>query len=245
MLLSILGSSSAGNGYLLQAADGEALVIEAGVKLATLKKEIGFNVNRIAGVLVSHSHNDHAGQLGYYLGSGIEAYLSAETANETGCSSHHNTHIIRANESISVGGWHVLPFDVVHDVACFGFLIKHPESGRFVFITDTHYSPFRFRGLNNIIIEANYSEKIIEQRLYDREIDRSYYDRVLRSHMSLETAKGFLAANDISQVNNIVLIHLSDGNSNAKQFEADITATTGKQVHVAEAGKKIQFDKVF
>jgi phosphoribosyl 1,2-cyclic phosphodiesterase len=241
-MLSILGSSSAGNGYLFKADDGEALVIEAGVKLAALKKEIGYNVNRIAGVIVTHSHHDHAGQLGYYLREGIDAYLSAETANEAGCSSHHNTHIIKAGKSFFVGGYHVLPFEVVHDVACFGFLIHHPESGRFVFITDTHYSPFRFKGLNNIIIEANYSQSILENRLENIEIDRSYYDRVMRSHMSLETTMGFLKANELAQVNNIVLIHLSDGNSNAKQFKADITAITAKQVHIAETGKQIPFN---
>ena len=61
--------------------------------------------------------------------------------------------------------------------------------------------------------------------------------------MNLSTCKELLQANDLSKVNNIVLIHLSDSNSNAKQFQQEITATTGKKVYVAEAGLTIDFNK--
>jgi ribonuclease BN (tRNA processing enzyme) len=63
---------------------------------------------------------------------------------------------------------------------------------------------------------------------------------VIESHMSLSTCKDLLKANDLSQVNNIVLIHLSDGNSDAKRFEAEVQEVTGKTVHVANAGLVIE-----
>nr|HRO18749.1 hypothetical protein [Ferruginibacter sp.] len=68
-------------------------------------------------------------------------------------------------------------------------------------------------------------------------------DRIFKSHMSLATCKGLLQANDLRQVNNIVLIHLSDGNSNAEKFKREVTELTGKMVHVAEAGMCIPFTK--
>ncbi|WP_218163969.1 hypothetical protein [Chitinophaga sancti] len=60
--------------------------------------------------------------------------------------------------------------------------------------------------------------------------------------MNLKTCKELLAANDLSKVNNIVLIHLSDSNSNQFQFRKEIRELTGKTVHIAERGKVIPFN---
>ena len=61
--------------------------------------------------------------------------------------------------------------------------------------------------------------------------------------MHLDTCKGLLLANDLSQVNNIVLIHLSDSNSDEMRFQKEIAAATGKLVPVAVAGLEIEFNK--
>jgi hypothetical protein len=57
--------------------------------------------------------------------------------------------------------------------------------------------------------------------------------------MSLQTCKELLTANDLSQVRNIVLLHLSSGNSNAKLFHQEITGLTGKPVTVADKGVEV------
>ena len=51
--------------------------------------------------------------------------------------------------------------------------------------------------------------------------------------MALENVKDILKANDLSKVNEIYLIHLSDGNSNAEQFKREIQELTGKPVYIA------------
>jgi hypothetical protein len=61
--------------------------------------------------------------------------------------------------------------------------------------------------------------------------------------MSLDTCIGFLRKNDLSKVNNIVLIHLSDGNSDEKLFKSEVENATGKTVTVADNGTVIQFKK--
>ena len=58
--------------------------------------------------------------------------------------------------------------------------------------------------------------------------------RVMKSHMSIETAKEFLRVNDLSQVREIWLIHLSDGNSDAERFKREVAELTGKMVFVAD-----------
>ena len=51
--------------------------------------------------------------------------------------------------------------------------------------------------------------------------------------MSLETCKKFLAAQDLSAVKAIHLLHLSDGNADAELFKREVQALTGKPVYVA------------
>ncbi len=58
-------------------------------------------------------------------------------------------------------------------------------------------------------------------------------NRIIQSHFSLENVKKFLQANDLSQVREIWLIHLSDDNSDADRFKREIQELTGKPVYVA------------
>jgi ribonuclease BN (tRNA processing enzyme) len=61
--------------------------------------------------------------------------------------------------------------------------------------------------------------------------------------MSIETCKKTLQANDLSKVQNIILIHLSDGNSNAAEFKKDVAGATGKKVTVADTGLVMELNK--
>jgi ribonuclease BN (tRNA processing enzyme) len=112
-----------------------------------------------------------------------------------------------------------------------------------LFITDTYYCKYTFPGLNNIIIEANYSKEIIDKK-FGPDSDKEFLrNRILKSHFSLANCKDILSANDLSQVNNIVLIHLSDSNSDEKQFKKEIHELTNKNVIVASNGMNIPFLK--
>jgi phosphoribosyl 1,2-cyclic phosphodiesterase len=140
-----------------------------------------------------------------------------------------------------IGNFTVIPFDVKHDAAePLGFLIKHEETGLVLFATDTYFVPYNFPGLNNILIEANYRMDLLEANIKAGKIPAALRDRTLQSHMSLATCLEALQANDLSKVNNIVLIHLSDGNSNADEFRQEVHRATGKTVHVADKGMKIK-----
>jgi hypothetical protein len=97
--------------------------------------------------------------------------------------------------------------------------------------------------LNNIIIEANYSKEIIDQKFGSESNKEFLRNRVLKSHFSLANCKDMLSANNLSQVNNIVLIHLSDSNSNEKQFVKEVYELTGKNVTAAINGMQINFNK--
>ena len=240
MNLKVIGSGSRGNAYLLENQQ-EALLIECGVNLMDIKKAVDFNVSKISGCIVTHEHGDHAKSINDVMKAGINVYATKGTFSKTVKVKHHRQNVIPQKGQFQVGNFKVISFPTVHDVEepC-GFLIYHQDCGVTLFLTDTVYSGFTFSGLNNIIIEANYDQEIINDKLADKKFLR---DRIYNSHMSLDTCMEFLEANDLSQVNNIVLIHLSDSNSHEINFGKKVAAITGKTVTVADNGKIINFNK--
>jgi len=242
MELHILGSSSKGNCYILQ-NNNEALVIEAGVSLKEVKKAVDFNVNKIVGVLVSHEHGDHAKYVNEFDKARIKVCMSAGTANKIAYVVHDL--ILMSNGcKFKIGNFTILPFDVKHDaVEPLGFLIKHDETGNVLFVTDSYFVPYTFANLNNIIIEANYDKDLLKRNIEAGKIPPSHYNRLLESHMSIDTCIEALQANDLRKVNNVVLCHLSDGNSNADDFKDRVHKATGKTVTVADKGMVINFSK--
>lgn len=243
MNLTVLGSSSSGNCYLLESKK-EILILEAGVNLKEIKKAVK-NWPKIVGCLVTHEHKDHSKSLLGLMRYGVNVYSSPGTFKALKIVKNvHRAKKIQSKINYKIGSFIVSPFDVEHDaVQPLGFLIDHPESGRVVFITDTHYCKYRFPKLNNLIIECNYSHEILEKNIEKGRVPDIVRTRLLKNHMSLETCKGFLKANDLSRVQNIVLIHLSDGNSNAREFKNEVKELTKKNVFVASKGLKIEFNK--
>ncbi len=55
MKLTTLGSSSSGNGYVIEGKE-DALIIEAGCPVINAKQALNYQVNKIRGVLISHEH---------------------------------------------------------------------------------------------------------------------------------------------------------------------------------------------
>lgn len=238
MKLKVIGTGSKGNAYLLE-NEQEALLIECGVNIQEIKKAVNFNVSKISGCIVTHEHGDHAKSINEVMKAGIDTYATKGTFSKA--QKNHRMKIIPQQGQFQVGNFKVISFPTIHDVAepC-GFLIHHQDCGVTLFLTDTVYSGFTFKGLNNIIVEANYAEEIIGEKLGDMKFLR---DRILNSHMSIDTCLQFLKANDLSAVNNIVLIHLSDSNSHELDFAKYVNKLTGKNVHVADNGLQLEFNK--
>jgi len=240
MKLHVINSNSQGNCYILEGKT-ETLLIECGVRFDKIKKALKFNFKKVVGCLVTHEHKDHCFAVNDLLGIGIDVFSMYKTHEVIGTNFHHRAKFFEKGIVKTIGQFTVMAFDVRHDCADpVGFLIHHPECGKVVFITDTFLCEYKFSGLNNVIIEANYSLAIIDRKL--KEDKKFLRDRVIQSHMNIETTLGVLKANDLSQVNNIVLIHLSDSNSNAADFKKSVQDKTGKNVFIAEAGLTIPFD---
>lgn len=240
MRLKVIGTGSKGNAYLLY-NDHECLMIECGVNFKDIKVALNFDFSKVVGCILTHEHKDHCKAAQDVLKAGIQIYSSPGTQEAVGMLSNHNSKAFLNGKSFMIGNFKILGFDVKHDAAePSGFLIHHPECGNVLFLTDTYYCAYTFKNLNNIIIEANYSDEIIAGKMTEMEFLKN---RIIQSHMSLATCIKAIKANDISAVHNIVLIHLSDSNSNEKQFKKEVMNSTGCIVSVANNGDDIPFNK--
>ncbi len=243
MILKVLGSSSRGNCYVLE-NEREALILEAGIKFSEVKRALNFNITKVVGCLITHEHKDHAGHINEVLAACIPVWASEGTIKNTAVKGDRYPLICEAGSLFRLGGFRIIPFDVKHDSAePLGFFINHEETGNILFATDTYYLPCTFASLNNVLIECNYRLDILERNIAAGLIPSAVRNRTIQSHFSYDNCIDALQANDISAVNNIVLLHLSDGNSDAKAFKEGVKEATGKRVHVAESGLELLLNK--
>jgi phosphoribosyl 1,2-cyclic phosphodiesterase len=226
-----LASSSKGNCY--RVTDGNTpLLLECGINYRDIQKGFNFRMSEVAGCLVTHEHGDHCKSIKDVLKSGINCYMSKGTAEAIGVN-HHRVNPVTSKQPFQVGTWTILPFDVQHDVSePLGFLLANKAGEKLLFATDTYYIKYKFKGLTHIMVECNYSLEILYTNIALGSVPQVMKKRLVRSHFSLENVKDFLRANDLSKVQEIWLLHLSDSNSDEEEFKREIMSLTGKVVYV-------------
>lgn len=227
-----LASGSSGNAYILD--DGHSqLLLECGIKYRDIQIALDFDTKDIAGCLITHEHKDHTKGLKDVLRAGINCYMSQGTADAEAID-HHRIKIVEARKNFTIGDWKVMPFEVEHDVnEPFGYLIMNKQGERLLFATDTYYVRYKFKDLNYIMIECNYSLEILDDNIANGIVPLAMKYRLLKSHFSLDNVIGFLKANDLSKVEEIHLLHLSGTNSNEIEFKNRVQEATGKRVLVS------------
>lgn len=238
MILNVLGSNSFGNGYVLQ-NDNEALLIECGVHPDQMFKTIQYKLPKVQCAIVTHEHDDHAEYVREYADYGINVLALPSVIESHNLKGNSHAIQIQTGKAYKAGNFIVQAFDVKHDVPCVGWLIKHPDIGKMIFVTDTYAMPYVVEGLNNIMIEANYADDILDKRIEQGIVPEVMRYRLYRSHMEFGTTKDILQKLPLSEVENIILIHLSDGNSDSRRFVDEIVRQTGKRVWAAQKGLTI------
>ncbi len=233
MDIRVLASGSAGNCYCV--SDGStSLLLECGISVKQIRRGLGFGLTNVAACLVSHEHQDHAKAVADVLRAGVEVYTSPGTIKALGLE-HHRLRPVRAKETFKVGTWTVRAFETQHDAQePLGFLLhSRTNNERLLYATDTYYIRYKFPGLTHIMVECNYAADILEANVKRGSVPEVLKKRLLTSHFSLDNVKEFLKANDLSQVREIWLLHLSDGNSDAERFKREVQALTGRPVYIA------------
>lgn len=237
MVLKVLGSSSSGNCYILE-SDTEALIIEAGVHFMEVKKALDFNVRKITAVITTHIHSDHHLYWYEYARAGIPVFEPFRNDGQI-IEFDNSMFRIRAFPNVSKDGRWFHGNNDGSECPCYGFYIEHPDIGSLVYVTDTECVRWRFSNVNHILVEANYSDDLVERDAVNRE-------HVLRGHMSLKTALDFISTNDNPTLRNVVLLHLSDKNTDSADFLQKTRETTkyGADCYIAEKGLEVDLNLV-
>lgn len=238
MKLTVLGSSSSGNCYVIQSED-EALILEAGISLLEVKSVLNYDTTKVAGVLCTHSHGDHSKYakefedcFPFYTHKSVIVERRLQRAK-----------VIEAEKGFIVGKFKVYPFEAYHDVPCLGFLIYHDKFGSLMFLTDSYKCNYTFENLNHIMIECNYTDRLIDENVEIGLLHPYVGRRTKKTHMSLETCKLALKNQNLEKVHNILLIHLSSQNSDPNMFYDVIAKATGKPIKIAKPGVEIELVK--
>jgi len=237
MKVKSLASGSGGNCYLLD--DGEtSLLLECGLRWPEIQRGLNFETSAIKGCFVSHEHKDHCKGILDLLKRGYQVFLSQGTADNIPelkqLTSHHRLTIIQRIEPLTFDKWRVMPFEVQHDAGePLGFLIFNQRAHKkILYATDTHYLRYTYSGLTHILVETNYSEEIIMEKVKDGQMSAEQAKRVRSNHFSLEGVMDFLKANDLSDLEETWLLHLSAINSDEKMFKEEVQKLTGKPVYI-------------
>ena len=245
MKVQVLGSSSEGNCYLLESS-GDILVIECGVQFASVKKALNFDLSRVVGCIVTHEHRDHSRSLLDFQKYGINTFAVRQVYESHNVSTRAFCNEIQPLKRYKIGDFTVTTLPAFHDVPCLAFVISHKEMGNMLFATDTMMLEHRVKGLNHVFIECNYCDEHLQRSIDEGHVPASMRPRLMQTHMELKTTIKTLKANDLSDVSEIVLLHLSNNNSDADRFQSEVEKATGKPTVIAKAGIEIELsDKPF
>ena len=241
MNLIVCNSGSDGNTYLLN-SDESCVVLDCGVDLKTVKKCLGFKVRHIKFALCTHIHKDHSKYILEYLMMGIKVYMPKQVKELYKYDSCAIS--IEPMQKTKVDDFLITPFEVPHDedVTCYAYIIENESIGKLLYMTDCMYCKYNLKNLriNHFLCECNYSKDLV-----DENYDMSLRNRVLRTHIELETVKEFVKANKSNALRNVILCHLSSNNANAEEMVAEVKKVAGTSVNVdyAEKGKEWELNE--
>lgn len=249
MELTTLGSSSAGNCYILRSASGETLILECGLPFGKIKEGLDWNLSGIVACLASHRHRDHCKAFPDVDKAGIRILALQDVKDSfPQCAGLFFTPL-QPMKGYKAGGFRIFTLPVYHsdpdgnECPCLGFVISHDEMGKLLFVTDAVTLDYNIEGLDHIMIEANYSDRILQDNINARRIHKSERDRLLQSHMEIETTIKVLQTLDTDNVNEVILLHLSSRNSNPEDFRMKAQGKTGLPVFVAKEGLRMEMNR--
>lgn len=234
MKIDIIGSNSSGNCYIVE-DQNQKLIIEAGVHINDIKMNLNFNFKDVVGCIVSHEHNDHALNIQKLLYYGIDVCAS-EAVFKAKSIVDNRAHTITPNKGFTLGGFTIMAFRVEHDVETFGYVIKGPSGKKILFATDTQFVIDQFKGINIYMMECNFDMDSMRKAVKCGKLDPLVLMRVAGTHMSLETLQSYFEKADLSATEKIILIHLSERNSNESKYIEKIQNQTGIKTIAANSG---------
>ena len=224
MKLHVINSGSSGNCYLLESME-HTLIIECGKGTFENCIKAIANFEKLDGILVSHSHTDHNGDLHKYSRYKIPTYQS-----------YYLVH----GEQIEVGPWSIIPVNVSHDndVICQSFFIKSNIEQKIVLFSTDCFSYSHLTGimlLDLCLVECNHSN----QKLWAGDYPDRLKTRISQTHCNTDRCREAVQA---ARCERFVFCHASNDNINkAETIEAFKSEFKNRFFAFAEPNFVIEF----
>ena len=245
MELKVIGTGSKGNAYLLQQG-GESILLDAGLKWSEILSAIPGSISQIKGCLLTHEHQDHSKAVYDVAIHGIPVIMSPGTYEYL---TEKNARLRLQNRLISLAEGEVIhfstftimPVKALHDAEePYAFLIRYdPTMETVLYATDTYDLPNAYPNVNHWLVECNYTMDKARTLLEEPE-KAPLFERLIRSHMSLERLCKRLAPNDLTRTRTIVLIHISDERGDSDLMQNTVQRVTGIRTIAAYNGMEIK-----
>ncbi|MDD4986527.1 MAG: MBL fold metallo-hydrolase [Dehalococcoidales bacterium] len=234
MNIRTIGSGSSGNAHLIDDSHTK-LLLDCGITWKRIQQTLNYHTSEIEAVLVTHLHMDHCKGVRDAMRAGVDVFMTRETAEALGVEGNHRAQMIDPKVQFQIGSWIILPFSVQHDCpGAVGFLLHSMETQeKLVYLTDSYYSRYTFKGVTHLLLEINYDMQTLNENVASGIVPVEMKNRLLQSHFSLENAVDFLKACDLSKVQQIWIIHSSDTNANRERIKRTIQSKFGKPVYIA------------
>jgi phosphoribosyl 1,2-cyclic phosphodiesterase len=234
-MLTFKSYASSSKGNVNTITDGQTTVmLDCGLAWKKTRELMNFNTSSVGSIFITHQHGDHSAGVKDAVRAGVEVYMLQETREALGLSGHR-FHDIEYGKPIRVNGLRILAFPIMHDVPCCGFLISGGGE-KATYITDTAFVPNKMPAdLNLLAIECNFSAEILEKNTMSGSLSQSLRHRLVNSHFGLEEVIDFIKANNLKNLKEIWLLHLSDGNSDEALFVKRVQEETGVPVYACGA----------
>lgn len=267
MKITPLASGSKGNAYIIDDGAAPPILIEAGISINALKERIwkaGYNITDISSCFISHAHKDHSRAAADLIRQySIPCFMAYKTAEDLGlwddaphmhffifCIFQWDMPIWSPRISLKVPpmrpiNYTIVPFQLQHDIVNAGFLFNSHATGKTIlYATDTAYIRHRFgEEITHIMIECNYDPDALKEAMEAGELDMTQYLRIMDTHFGLDNVLEFLKANNLPNLQEVWLLHLSERHIDPKKAKARVQEAAGAPVYVANEEERTEKER--
>lgn len=230
--LKVVGSGSQqGNTYIIEACN-ESLLLDLGCKWSDIMEGLKYDISNCF-ALVTHLHGDHSKYIPNALKSQIPVYSNQEVADK-----FQGVKVLKPKVQYKIGSFVVMALPVQHNCENYSYLVTHKEFESLVFCTDAVSFPYKIKGLNHLLIEGNYSEDLMIDNLCRNQEIRSHNEFHMEINQTIEAIK----RNINPELRTLMLVHLSDGQSDEKLFQKMVFEEVGIRPIIADKNVKVELN---
>lgn len=227
----LLASSSAGNATFI-GTEKTRILIDAGLSARQITARlaaIGENPANLDAILITHEHSDHVAGLPVLTRQQkrlVPVFMSHFTANEMDWDGAEPPPLecFQAGSRLEIGDFSVQSFTIPHDsVDPVGFTLTS-GGAKVAVATDLGYMPdsvkYHLQGAHFLLLESNHHPELLKVGPYPWHIKQRILSR--KGHLSNDAASEYIAADLSSEIQTLVLGHLSEQNNTV--WDAELAA---------------------